>query len=331
MANLLYAGANMAEQAPSVLDRDVQIRMLEYFVPLAEKHAADSGGTLSVLPIDPETYPGQVGHIVEGAPMTPQDVRKYAGIVVPNFVDLSDTMKTNSSETIQKACEVIDNGGSLHIPTSHKKLIDPAYGLVTPTNNMRLEGQEFDTEIGVGKMLSLLAYNMGGEQVPTVNVLTWFCNRIYMSIPHSKTIEESPILEEMPEEVAAHNGLVKAAMEERIARGRVVMGAAWSGTTDKRNALKETVFGRVNDGTAKLATHKNAWVAPVVLDLSQGQKDKYIEFSGKLRQLTTIAEVHELLGEMATYMSGKYSDGRKIVYEGAEKVQQAIIEKVSKS
>lgn len=322
----------MAETAPSVLDRDVQIQMLEYFVPLAEQHAAASGGKLSVLPIDPEKYPGQVGHIVEGAPMTPQDVRKYAGIVVPNFVELADAMKYRDPEIIQKACAVVDQGGSIHVPTSHQKLIYPAYGLVTPTNIMRREGQEFDTEIAVGKMLSLLAHDMGGEKVPTIEVLRWFCDRVHVSIPHSETIKNSPILEEMPKEVAAHNALVKAAMEERIARGRVVMGAAWSGTTDKRNALnlKEIVFGRVNDGTAELATHKNAWVAPVVLDLSQGQKDKYIEFSGKLRQLKTIAEVHELLNEMAAYMSAKYSDGRKFVYEGAERVQQAIKGKVSK-
>lgn len=301
--------------AETVLKPEVEMAMLGHLEGPADYHVRRSGGLLGRLPIDLDEvrHPGQSGSVVHGDIKDLEFIEGTAALVIKGFPKMADEMKAQSSEAIQETGEILKEGGNVIMATSHLGLIDPAIALGLVNTRLRRQGYEqFDSGISIGKMLSILGYRIGRESFPTVEVLKWICNDIYLSIPRTRTTKNSELGRQMQAEIKAQNLGAAGAMKRRLKAGGLLLAMSPSGTTDKPKDGKH-VLEKLESGTIKIMTAENTHVLPVAVDLSE--EDPFIEICDSPRQLTGPDQAHGIMHAIATRLNQR-ARGRRFEYEG---------------
>lgn len=298
---------------------EVERLMLESWLPVAEKHARESGGAVGVLDIDPERYPAQRldTYHLSGHPLDPAGVEAAAKIVEPLFGKAKEKLLDDDSsvDALMRAAEHIDEGGNVVAATNHTELTDVIMAQAAVYCYIKEQGIEFDSSVIISKMISLLASNtlkdVEGNPVPGVLALQVLCNDIFMSYPRSETTHNTPLARQLPEVLDGHNQSVSKAVKEMLGKGGVLLAMAPSGTTDKIDTSgKITTMQKVKSGTAKIMAADNTMVLPIAAHFGE---DPFMLVSDKPRQLTSAFEAHDVMHSIARTLQAKV-DGSDFQY-----------------
>lgn len=279
--------------------------MLESWLPVAEKHAQKSEGAIRVLDANPEKYPEQRldTFCVQGDSQPSDVLDAAASFVEPRFIDIAQDFYQDhaSSAALNRAGEILDSGQSVIVATNHTELIDVAIAQAAACSYLKREGHEFETSLVISKMISLMASDKlpyeDDEPMPALTALQILCDKVYMSYPKTETTNNTELAKSMPEVVAQHNQIVRTAIAQKLGEGGVLLAMCPSGTTDKLEQENDTcVMQRVQNGTAKLMAHEEAYVLPVAAHFGD---TPFIKVSAQPAQLSSPEQVHEVMQSIA--------------------------------
>lgn len=295
---------------------EVEQLMLESWLPVAEKHAKESGGNIAVLDIDPELYPAQAldTHHISGRSQGSDVVKFAAQTVEPLFDETSAKLLSDSEsegpEAMKYVAGHINNGGNVIIGTNHGKVTDVVMALAAVYGHLKEEGVDFRSSLVISKMISLLASSQlkdeEGNPLVAIQALQVVSDDIFMSYPRTETTHSTPLARQLPDVIDAHNKAVSRAVKENLEEGGVLFAMAPSGTTDKLDtAGKVVTMGEVTPGTAKLMTAKNTLVLPIAAHF--GEKP-FMLASDMPRQLSSVFEAHDVMRSIARTLQANVPD-----------------------
>jgi hypothetical protein len=306
---------------------------------LAEPHVARSGGELSILPNDLEEYPGQALGVfcVEGEIAQPEGIDFIGSRKMPRFVEMSTRIIESDQggrPLHEEVEELLRDEQSVVVATDHDDVTSPAYplaGVVNPlrrANERRAAEDNIDFEAGiiVGKMLSVLAYDVDGQWVPCMRVLQMMCDRVYLSYPRSKTFLNSGTGEALPPgHIGEHNDDLKDDIDEWMARGAVILGESLLGSThDRQQDGQVHQLPRVTEGSGKMVTRDYIHLLPTIVGLTEA--DPYMEVIGPIQQFQTWEDAHPFSEHMAVARTERsQAEGANVtyVYQTAEEAEAA--------
>lgn len=332
MTKILYIHKTMRALQERI---ELEHTMLESWLPVAEKHAALSGGDIGVLEIDPAYYPAQAidaCHITpelvmpemsrSRVPRSSKGVELAATLVEPRFADITAMLEADQDniEALDAANEILRNGESIVLVTNHLQLTDVVIAQAAVHNYLKRTNDEFRTALIISKMVSLLASNNirdeKGRPVPGIMALQVLCDDTYLSYPKTETTSKLVIAQKMPGEIASNNRQVAALAKENLGKGAVLLAMSPSGSTDVIDARRETCeLKRVQSGTAKIMAHENAHVLSVAIIL--GADGPYIKVDGMPRKLKDPAESHLVMRGLTSVLNKSKASKLHFVYGGS--------------
>jgi hypothetical protein len=330
---------------PSSYSPEAEAALYGELKNLAELHVERSGGELSILPHNIKKYPAQAlgVFVVPGEIAEPDGIDFIGSRKMPRFAELStDIMETEQAtgQTLrQKTEDLLLNKQSIVVHTDHDDVTSPGYGLggvanpLRKANNERAEEDRIDFETGiiVGKMLSVLAYKVGDQWVPCMQVLQWMCDRVYLTYPRSKTFLNSGAAKVLPPgHLEKQNGGAKTDIEKWMGHGGVILGASLLGSThERRKDGKVQRLPRVTKGSGEMATHDRVHVLAMIVGLLE--KDPYMQAVGSFQQFATWEDAHPLSERMAAARTARSNaEGSNITYE-YETAEQAKAARLAKA
>jgi hypothetical protein len=295
---------------------------------LAEPHVERSGGELSILPNKLDKYPAQALGVfcVNGEIAKPEGIDFIGTRKMPRFVEMYTNFMDSDrgGQTLHEEIEgLLRDEQSIVVATDHDDVTSPAYPLAGVANPLRranerraeAERVRFETGIIVGKMLSVLAYDVEGQWVPCMQVLQMMCDRVYLSYPRSKTFLDSGAADTMPPgHIGEHNDKLKVDIDTWMARGAAILGESLLGSThDRQQDGRVQELPRVTEGTARMVTYDHIHLLPMIVGLTEA--DPYMEAIGPIQQLETWEDVHPFSENMAATRTARSRDeGSDITY-----------------
>jgi len=324
----------MPEQSFSRESEEIHYNKLK---EIALPHMERSDGQLSILDPDIEKYPAQaLGEFRITGNLQPPEATEFIGsVAMPEFVAMSKGLLDSGEDEPplrQETERLLTERQSIVVTTDHDDVTSPAYALAGFTNTLRRtnvdrreeEELKFEAGIIISKMVSLLAYEVGSQKIPCMEVLRMMCDRIYLSYPPSKTFLASGIAEALPSNhISKHNNDLKSDISEWMAEGAVILGESLLGSTHR---LKEDgtvhVLPRVTKGSAEMVMHDHIHILPVIIGLTE--EDRYMQRIGPLQQPRSLDDVHSLSEQMAVARTERNrARGSQVicVYQTAEQAE----------
>lgn len=297
-----------------------QQEVLQQLSDWAERHVAESEGRLVLLPIDPETYPAQTTHIVEGAPMGAAIVEGIATEAVPLFPKIRDKAKEieEQSQEFSRIAELIKGGNNVVIITNHGELIDIAVALAAVYCEIEKDDFKPTTAIIISKMVAMLGYNINGNTAVATDVLKLVCNYILQSFPRTESVKRSRFGDLLARFTDRHNEDVNSELAEILEAGHSLVAISPSGTTDKPSDDDPNTYilAPVKDGTAAILTSDKTYVVPIAVWLDG--EEPVFEMCDIPRKLTKKEEVDEAMVKIAAKLQEKVPE-KKFKYIPAVK------------
>lgn len=235
----------------------------------ANEHATSSGGRLGLLPYNPEQYPGQVGVSVEGDPQPAPVVDSVATVAQPRYAEISKLLKIEEADTqeVSRIGELLKGGNNVILATNHSDIIDIAITHAAFYSLLDRQGYQMKTGIIISKMVAFLAYRLGEELAPAVEVLKILENEQFLSYPRTDSAKKRGVGRLIPNEVDRHNRHMRERVEHRLGEGSMLLALAASGTVDKPKGDNpdEITMSKIGSGTHKLLNAKHTYVVPVAV------------------------------------------------------------------
>lgn len=290
---------------------------------LALGHAERSDGLLTVLPIDPETYPAQkiTKPYVDSQPAKLKEIIDTASLAEAHYPAMLNALMASEKEsmTISQLGEDLAAGQNIIIVTNHGEIKDIAIVLAAYDAAIKLVGAEngreyeFTNNIVLSKMIA----HLGAIGEPAVDILGKMCDRQYFSFPRTKSIKNSKISSAL---VDVYNPAMRALVKHRLGAGGNLFAMAPSGTVDKPLDPEnpgQLSLAPIGSGTAKILTADNTKVLPVATWL----KDDHLVFEplGIARSIQGESEernrqnVDSMMHDMAEVLTSEVPD-KQFVY-----------------
>lgn len=309
-----------------------QVRLQEDILSGLDEHAQPhiaQNNRLMLLDHDPQQYSAQALSrycVFERSIAPTEQVDVLGRLVMENYYAIAaDLQDGEQGEYLREAGEIMEDGGTVVLATSHENLIDPGVVLGTVANALREQDYEFESGIMLFKMLSVLQYKFTPDMdpLPCIEVLRSFCHRTYVTFPRSDSVRESGLMErnaDIPDHVADLNARAKRSVKRWEARGGAMIAQAPSASTHRwSEGRTECVVPRVTYGTSQFMAHPNARVLPVIFDLGEDQQGS-LEIFDRPRRLKAPEDAHELMEDMAVALNARSSaagQGEPYMYQEA--------------
>jgi hypothetical protein len=294
------------------IDTETKLASVEILREMARPHVEASNGKLILLPADPNNYPAQrVSHLT-GSPIDTEYIPGVAEQAAAVFPALHKEMHTNHEDTLDEAAEVLRNGGNVINATNHSSLIDIALAQAASYVELKKRDVDFTSAMLIGKMISVVEFDVGGGHVVAADALKWLCDDIYLSFPKTRSVQESRLASEFNWLIKRNNAAVMHKLTQQLALGRVLLGVAASGTVDKYD--EETgnhVMGRVADGTCDILCTPNTYTIPTAVYAEE--VSPVLQPVHGPRQLHHADEVHDMMPTIARTLNQRVP-GKNYVY-----------------
>lgn len=268
----MEAFKSSAEQTllhPLEVWRDHQEQVSIELNQLAHGHAERSGGLLTLLPNDPDTYKAQriTEPFIDSTPDTLEEVIGTASLAERHYPAMLESLLKSEMETSEIAHlgEDLAAGQNIIIVTNHGEIKDIAIVLAAYHAAIRQVGMNTgrDYNFSTGIMISKMIAHLGAVGEPAVDILGKMCDRQYLSFPKTDSIKHSRI---SPLLVDAYNGSLRGLVRHQLRQGGNLLAIAPSGTIDKAldvNQPDKLSLAPVGKGTTKILTRDNTKVLPV--------------------------------------------------------------------
>ncbi len=235
----------------------------------AETHANESSGQLALLEYEPERYPGQDGVSVEGDPQSAAVIDSVALVAQPRYGEISTLLKAQEEHTaeVTRIGELLRGGNNVILATNHSDLIDIAVTHAAFYSLLDTLGYEPKTGIIISKMIAFLAYRLGNDMAPAVEVLKILENETFLSYPRTESANRRGFSRLVPSEVNRHNRQMRGRVERRLGEGSLLLAVAASGTTDKPSTEDpDTItMAGIGHGTYSVLSNPRTYVVPVAV------------------------------------------------------------------
>lgn len=235
----------------------------------ASEHAESSGGRLGLLPYNPEYYPGQAGVSVLGDPQPAPVVDSVAAVAQPRYAEISQALKNQEADSkeVSRIGELLKGGNNVILATNHGDIIDIAITHASFYSLLDRQGYQMKTGIIISKMVAFLAYRLGGDLAPAVEILKILEDEQFLSYPRTESAKKRGVGRLLPSEVDRHNRHMRDKIDQRLGEGAMLLALAASGTVDKPKSDNPDVItmSRVGSGTQKLMAAKHTYVVPVAV------------------------------------------------------------------
>lgn len=285
----------------------------------AKEYADASAGQLSELPYrpdDPERYPGQVGFSVLGDPQSAAVVDSIANIGHPKYSDIAELLRAQETATheVSRIGELLRAGNNVILATNHSDLIDIAVTHAAFYSQLDRLGYEMKTGIIISKMISFLAYRLGGETAPAVGILKLLEDEQFLSYPRTESAKKRGLGKFVPKEVDRHNWRMRNRVQQRLGEGAMLLAIAASGTTDKpRPDNPDTiVMNPIGSGTSKLMQSEKTYVVPVAV--WYGGVDPVFEICDIPRVIESDEMADNVMSKIAETLTARIPD-KTVVYD----------------
>ncbi len=288
------------------MSTEIEQVMLQSWLPVAEKHASESGGDICALDINAEQYPEQgldVFHF-SGDPQPPQVITGTTMLVDDRFEAICKELYNDptSASAFDRAGEILDDGNSVIVATNHTELIDVAVVQAATYNYLKGQEREFSNGLVISKMVSLIGSTKLQQKeedmpIPATAVLKILCDDVYMSYPKTATTRKTELARSMPEVIRASNRKVSTAIAQKLGEGSMLLAMCPSGTTDKLEKTGDTcTLQPVQAGTARLMSREDTYILPIAANFGD---NPFIRASDIPRQLSSPAEAHTVMQSIA--------------------------------
>ena len=235
----------------------------------ALEHAENSGGQLGLLPYDPEHYPGQDSVSVIGDPQSAAVVDSVAAVAQPRYGEIAKLLDSQEASTqeVSRIGELLRGGNNVMLATNHGDLIDIAISHAAFYSLLDRRGYEMKTGIVISKMVAFLAYRLGAELAPAVEVLKILEDEQFLSYPRTETARKRGVGRLLPSEVDRHNKHMRERIDHKLGEGSLLLAVSASGTVDKPavDDPDTIVMSGIGTGTYKLMNTKGTYVVPVAV------------------------------------------------------------------
>ena len=304
----LVTSAEHAALRPLEAFRHHQADVSRELNELAQGHAEKSGGMLTLLDADPDTYPAQkvTRAWVDSTPATLGTIIDTANAAEPRFDQMRQRLLDDegTSMMLSHIGEDLRSGMNIVIVTNHGEIKDIAVALAAFHATIRETDTKwgYESDFTTNMLLSKMVAHLGFYGIePVTATLGQMCDRQYFSFPQTDSIRNSRI---SPKLVETYNKALRAAIKARMHTGGNLFAIAPSGTIDKAldpenpDAL---TLATVGPGTEKLLTHKKTKVLPVVAWNQDGQF--VFEPLGIPRHLQDGQSVQSMMGDISDVLN----------------------------
>lgn len=287
---------------------DGELRLL---ADLAATHAV---GAMEPLPVDRDRYPFQGAYRMDGQVLPVADIVALSTQLEPRFGQIRAGLDAPGQEEIVRSVgAILDDGHDVAIALPHGTLIDIGLAEAALYLALRERGHRFRTAILVSQTLQTLALRFGDLQVPTAEALGYMCDHVYFSNPRTKRVAESGFSDAVREDhLSAHNQTMVRDLRRELARGRLLLALAPSGTSDVSRGDVHTL-APLTSGTIRLMGSENLFVLPVAARILHHDPYVYV-LAGEPVRVRSAADAHALMDSIAAAL-GTALPGQRFVYE----------------
>lgn len=251
--------------------------LVDDLIHWANEHVEKSDGRLGLLPYEPEHYAGQDGVSVEGDPQPAAVVDSIAAVAQPQYAEIIKQLQHQEDENkeVSRVGELLEAGNNVILVTNHSDLIDIAVTHAAFYSQLHRLGYEAKTGIVISKMVAFLAYRLGNNLAPAVDVLKILENETFLSVPRTDSAKRRGVGRLLPSDVDRHNKHMRERVANRLGKGALLLAVAASGTIDKPNPInrRQIDMSSVSNGTKRMMMGSDGdnFLLPVGVLYGQGQ------------------------------------------------------------